>query len=444
MRRICLALPTNRACLPTLAQIGAEAAHAARRFGVAVELLVLDSAGEAAAAAHAAALRELPAVPGVTVHHLDEAAQRAFLTAAIERSGLAKPELLLDLMLPDGVSYGACTNRAFLIAAALGCDSVHRRDSDLHYQQADGAPLYPVDQELATLGRTAAAAAAAVTENALDPALAGRPVALVGASFIGELSVDVGEIERLDPQAYHEVVSLWAPMDASDREKRELVEESFRGAGTEPFTADRSVLDVLDMYRVDMCNISFHRAVYEAVPLLPARDTIGSDYFLIHVVFDAKLPAVLHNRHIVNFYTPERRTDAGFQEYQLRFAKFLLSMLYLHHIYRRMGELGGPLGSGLLGAGPAVRADLIAGLARESAGLDRAENRLRLAVVDAAYRRLGGRYAEFAELLADRGERLLDEAQADIEEFALLTEGWQRLVAAARGLGIDRAGTHAA
>ncbi|TQF07380.1 hypothetical protein E6W39_16160 [Kitasatospora acidiphila] len=452
MSRICLALPTNRACVPTLAQIAAEARYAAQQFGVKVHLLVLDSAAPAARAAHAAALRELPAVPGVVVHHLDEDAQRAFLQAVIERSGVAKPELVLDLMLPDAVSYGACTNRAFLIAAALGCESVHRRDSDLHYQLLDGAPVLPIGQELAVLGRRAAEAAHAVTVNALDEARADRPVVLAGASFIGELSVDIGEIKQLDPQVYQDVVRLWAADHWTEEEKQQLVEESFRGAGTEPFRADHSVLDVIDMWRLDMCNISLHRQVYERVPLLPARDTIGSDYFLIHLVYDAKLPGVVHNRHIVNFYTSERRTDAGFQAYQLRFAKFQLSMLYLHHIYRRMGELGsgvggelgGGLGGQLLDERLLVRPALVAGLARESAGLDRAENRHRLAVLGASYRRLGGRYAEFAELLASSGERLLDEAQADIEEFALLTELWGQLVAAARAVGLDRVARHEA
>ncbi|MGX1633651.1 DUF6271 family protein, partial [Streptomyces albidoflavus] len=45
-------------------------------------------------------------------------------------------------MLPGGLSYGACTNRAFLIAAALGCESVHRRDSDSRYQTLAGHGFY--------------------------------------------------------------------------------------------------------------------------------------------------------------------------------------------------------------------------------------------------------------------------------------------------------------
>lgn len=85
----------------------------------------------------------LPPSPGVTVHHLDEDEQRAFLHEVIGRSGGAPPDRLLELMLPSGVSYGACTNRAFLIAQALGCTSVHRRDSDSRYQHLDGEPVFP-------------------------------------------------------------------------------------------------------------------------------------------------------------------------------------------------------------------------------------------------------------------------------------------------------------
>jgi hypothetical protein len=180
--------------------------------------------------------------------------------------------------------------------------------------------------------------------------------------------------------------------------------------------------------RIDMCNIAFHRDAYERVPLLPALDTIGSDYFLMHAVYDAGLPGVLHNRHIVNYYTEERRTDAGFGAYQLRFTKFFLSMLYLNHIYERMAEAGATL---LDGEGR-LRSEAIVELARESARLDTADNRWRLETIDRCYRKLGGRYAAFAESIALGYEELIDRARADIEEFALLTEAWPTLVRAGR------------
>ncbi|MEU1022409.1 DUF6271 family protein [Streptomyces sp. NPDC005900] len=434
MRRICLTLPTNRACPQTIAAIGAEAAYAATHFDVEVHLLILDSADPDTFTAHERAVRALGDVPRVVTHHLGEPEQRAFLRRVIAGSGNAKPELLLELMLPARLSYGACTNRAFLLAAALGCESVHRRDSDSEYQSVDGTPVFPVHHELASLGKRAADAARGTVHTALDERHAHKRVSMVGGSFVGELSVDIGEIRALDPEVYYDVVGLWAPGHWSDAQKRELVDDSFRGAGTERFTHDRATLTLVDPMRVDMCNISFH-GVHERVPLPPATDTIGSDYFLIHLVHDAALPGVLHNRDIVNFYTPERRTDAGFVAYQTRFVKFFLSMLYFNVIYERMAEAG----ETLLDERGQVRASLVADLVRQSTALDRAENVERLERVDTAYRRLGGRYEQFADLLATRHERLLDEARGDIEDFALLIEAWEPLVRAARDAGPIRA-----
>lgn len=433
MRRICLTLPTNRPCTATITAVAEEAAYAVRHFDVEVHLLILDSCPAPAHAAHAEAVRRIPEDPRIVVHHLDEAQQRDFLRRAIDRSTATKPDLLLELMLPAGVSYGACTNRAFLLAAALGCESVHRRDSDSRYQAVDGAPVFPVHHELPALGRRAADAVPHVTETELAAGHLDRRVAMVGSSFVGELSVDIGDILRIDPDVYHDMVGLWAPADWSGEQKRELVEESFRGAGTDAFTADRSTLTLVDPMRVDMCNIAFH-GVHERVPLPPATDTIGSDYFLIHLVHDAALPGVLHNRNIVNYYTGERRTDSGFTAYQLRFVKFLLSMLYFNFVYDRMARAG----ASLLDGQGRVRPSVVAEMARRSASLDRTENVHRLDVLDTAYRKLGGRYAEFADLLGQRRERLLDEARGDIEDFALLVEAWEPLVRAAALTSVPR------
>ncbi|MEU9713891.1 DUF6271 family protein [Streptomyces sp. NPDC047976] len=431
MDKICLTLPTNRACADTIEAIGREAAYAAHHFGAEVHLLVLDSADRPAYARHARAVREAGLAPGVVAHHLDEAEQAVFLRAAIERAGLADPDRMLGLMLPSAVSYGACTNRAFLIAAALGCRSVHRRDSDSRYQEQDGEPVFPVRHELAFLGKRALDAATAVTEDALTAEhaeYAGRPVAMVGGSFVGVPSVDLDDLQRQAPEVHQEVVGLWAPSAWSDQERAAMVEESFKGAGTEPFTRDHTVLALVDPMRVDMCNIAFDREVHERVPLPPATDTIGSDYFLFHLVYNAGLPGVLHNRHIVNFHTDERKTGEGFTAYQTRYAKFLLSMLHFRFLHDRMAEAG----ASLLDGHHRLRADRVAGLVRESIGLDDAENVRRLDTLTRSYRTLGGVYAEFAELLLLKGPDLRDRARADMEDFAHLVDAWAALVQACR------------
>jgi hypothetical protein len=434
MHKICLTLPTNRACAATISAISEEAAYAAEHFDVEVHLLILDSSDEHAFAEHAKVVSEAYRAPNVIVHHLGEAEQRNFLQQVIHRAGVAKPDLMLDLMLPADVSYGACTNRAFLIGSALGCQSIHRRDSDSSYQVLNGEPVFPIHHELMSLGKRAIDAANSVSETALDPAHAHERVVLVGSSFVGELSVDISEIYELDRDIYYDVVSLWAPNQWSDEEKRQLVDESFRGAGSDTFIHDHSTLTTVDPMRVDMCNISFHHEVYERVPLPPATNTIGSDYFLMHLVYDAKLPGVLHNRNIVNFYTGERRTAPGFMAYQMRLAKFFLSMLYFHFIYRKMAAAN----ESLLDDRHRVRASAIAEFVRESTRLDRKENVHRLNSLDHSYRKLGGRYAAFADILASRSRRLLDEAQEDIEDFALLIEAWEPLMHASKATSVHQ------
>ncbi|WP_425338249.1 DUF6271 family protein [Streptomyces flavochromogenes] len=405
-----------------------EAAYGARAFGVEVLLLVLDSSDAEIVAEHRAVIASLPVVPGVVVHHLDEDEQRDFLREVIARSGVPAPDRVLRLMLPDRVSYGACTNRAFLLAEALGCTSVHRRDSDSRYQYLDGEPVFPLHHELTALGLRAADVAGLVSRSRLDPACADRPVSLVGGSFVGEMSVDVEEIRRIDPGIYEDVVGLSVPSDYPEIWRRNLIAESFRGAGTAAYTADRTTLMSVSPTRVDMCNIAFDREVYGRVPLPPATDTIGSDYFLIHLVQDARLPGVLHNRHIVNFHTDERRSDAGFLAYQLRFAKYLLSTPHFASVYSAMTEAG----DALLDAEGHVRASVVSGFVRNSTRVDRSANAERLAVLDRSYRALGGRYTGAADALAPLREQLLDEARQDMEEFALLTDAWESLTRASR------------
>ncbi|MFC9482168.1 DUF6271 family protein [Streptomyces griseus] len=436
MRRVCLTLPTHRACSGTIAAVGEEAAYGAREFGVEVHLLILDSSPGPVLAEHREAVAALPASPGVTVHHLDEDEQRAFLSEVTERSGApsAVADRLLDLMLPSGVSYGACTNRAFLVAQALGCTSVHRRDSDSRYQHLNGEPVFPLHQELAHLGRRAEDVRKSATRSKLPPGSDDRRVAVAGGSFVGEMSVDVAEIRELDPDTYGELIGLSLPEGYPEFVRKHLIDESFRGAGNGAFDGDRTTLAPISPMRVDMCNIALDHEVYRRIPLPPATDTIGSDYFLLHLAHDARLPGLQHNRHIVNFHTPERRTDDGFLAYQLRFAKFLLAKTYLNAVYARTAKAG----DALLDAGGHIRASVVAGFVRDSVDLDRTEAARRLDVIDRAYRRLGGRYPTVADTLAENSGRLLDEARDDMADFALLMDHWEALSGASAEAGLEQ------
>ncbi|GGS19589.1 hypothetical protein F2B00_09255 [Streptomyces parvus] len=434
MRRVCLTLPTHRACTGTITAIAEEATYGAREFGVEVHLLILDSSPAPVLAEHRQAVAALVAQPGVTVHHLDEDEQRTFLREVTARSAgnPSSADRLLELMLPSRVSYGACTNRAFLIAQALGCTSVHRRDSDSRYQYVDGDPVFPLHQELTYLGQRADDVRKSATRSKLPPGSADRRVAVAGGSFVGEMSVDVAEIRDLDPDTYGELVGLSLPEGYPEIWRKHLIDASFRGAGTAPFDGDRTALAPISPTQVDMCNIGFDHELYSRVPLPPAPDTIGTDYFLLHLAHNAQLPGLRHNRHIVNFHTEERRTDAGFLAYQLRFAKFLLAKAYLNTVYARTAAAG----DALLDAEGHIQASVVAGYVRDSVDLDRTDVARRLDVIDRAYRRLGGRYTTVADTLADGRSRLLDEARDDMADFAHLMDHWEALTRASAEAGL--------
>ncbi|MFE2720779.1 DUF6271 family protein [Kitasatospora sp. NPDC059327] len=432
MQRVCLALPTMRPCPGTIVDLAEEAAYAVATFGVEVHLLVLDTTDAAGFAKNADAVASLAPTPGVFVHHLGNEQQREFLRGVAERSGGADPALLLDLMLPDAVAYGSCVNRLFLGAAALGCTSAHLRNDDFDYQVVDGRKMFPIHHELLSIGRPAGEAVAGVSRSELDPADADKPVMLVSGSFIGELNVDIGEIHELDPAVYREIVRLWTPPVWPEEDRDAMVDVSFKGAGAESFSSDESVLGVPDIWDVYMCNIALDHRAYEVLPLLPSIETIGCDYALLHALVHSRLPGVVHKRHIVNYYTPERRIGAGFISYQLRFVKFLLSMLYLYPVYGGMIDLG----RGLLDERHELKVEPIVDLVRGSVDWDRAGNEHCLDVLDRSYRKLGGKYAELADVVAGQRQRLLDEAREDAERWAVLVESWAGMVAAARAEGL--------
>ncbi|MFE6745303.1 DUF6271 family protein [Kitasatospora purpeofusca] len=432
MQRVCLALPTMRSCPGTIVDLAEEAAYAVATFGVEVHLLVLDTTDDAEFAKNADAVAALAPTPGVFVHHLGNTQQREFFRSVAERSGGADPELLLDMMLPQAVAYGSCVNRLFLAAAALGCTSTHLRNDDADFQVVDGEKVFPIHHELLSIGRPAGEAAAVVTSSEFDAADADMPVMLVSGSFLGELNVDIGEILELDPAVYRDLVRLWTPPVWSDEDRDAMVDLSFKGVGAEPFDTDRSALGVPDIWNVYMCNIALDHRAYEVLPLLPSIETIGCDYALLHALVHSKSPGVVHNRHIVNYYTPERRTGAGFIAYQMRFVKFLLSMLYLYPVYGGMIDHG----RGLLDEKHGLRVEPILELVRGSVDWDRAGNEHCLDVLDRSYRKLGGKYAELADVVAGKRQQLMDEAQEDAERWAVLVESWAGMVAAARAEGL--------
>ena len=431
MKRICLALPTNRECAGAIERLGAEALEALQRFPVEIELLVSDTSRGGALALNARAARAVPAHRFLRVHHVDATAQRRFLRAAVERAGLEDERAILAALIPDAVSYGAATNRLFLAAASLGCASVHRRDSDSRYQQFAGRPVHPIVPELRFLGRPAAQARQGADAAAPVDADESCPIFMVGGSYVGELSIDLAPMLERDPEIVHELLALWTPPGMPAPERRRFNERLFLRREHAPFERDLARLTTTDAddAPVDMCNISFHR-LHEQVPLPPAPATIASDYFLIDLLRALALPVVQHNRAIDNYYTAERRTPQGGIDYQLRFVRFLLHMSAVHAL---VASVERERHAFIDADFRIVPSRLVAAIA-DSADAAREYNPGKLETAQRCLARLGGLHADAAAIVAARRAELLAEAECNITQFARLAAAWPALIAAARRL----------
>jgi hypothetical protein len=55
---------------------------------------------------------------------------------------------------------------------------------------------------------------------------------------------------------------------------------------------------------------------------------------------------------------------------------------------------------------------------------------------DRAYRKLGGKYAAFADIVLSRRQQLLDASRQDMEYFDLLIGSWERLVQASKNVNV--------
>ncbi|MBM3116488.1 DUF6271 family protein [Jeongeupia naejangsanensis] len=427
MKKICLAMPTHRECAQAIRNLVDEAAFAVSRFDTEVCVLVSDTSEPAALAANAAMVGQLQTPPGVSLIHLPRDRQDRILADVLRRAGC--DAVIAALMQPDGVSYGAATNRLFLFAEYFGCSSLHRRDSDSHYQSSDGQPVYPVYNELRFIGLPAREAVSNVDEVVIDAAHAIGPIRMVGASYVGETSIDVMPMFNRNEAASYEILGQFAPFHLDAAEKRRWVDATYIDNGQSRFEVDRAELAYAHSFLIDACNFCFYD-IHAQVPMPPALYTIGSDYFLFSLMDALQLPVIHHNRHIDNFYTDERRTPQGFIDYQFRMVKNYLYMTWLHDAIAAIRANAETVLDARRALAPAA---LWMHLARPIEPLLRI-NREKLDILVYNYQSLGDEYAEFAAQLQIRRDVLLDEFSRDVTDFATLARVWPSLMNAARDL----------
>jgi hypothetical protein len=208
-----LYIPTNRSCVPAIASATAEcAALAAETHEEHLLLLVEHDEGDRVAE-HSAALDEDRARYGVPVLHLTVDAWRRVLSGVLAESDLdaADRDRASNLLSRQGVAYGVGPNKAFLVAAALGVDTVHRRDSDHLPDTRNGRPGFPGLLETRAIGRPVREVSPIANADTVPPEQRDQIVLFTGSGMFGDPPHDRQELISAGEEFGVRVLGLSSP-----------------------------------------------------------------------------------------------------------------------------------------------------------------------------------------------------------------------------------------
>lgn len=404
-----LYVPTNRRATATLSSIRDELEMAGRGACVAVIEHGLDPS---ASAHHASLLGDVGAAFAV---HLTEGSKRSWIDRVLGASSIDSRDRAAArrMLLPVGIAYSAGPNIAYLLAAAVGAASVHRRDSDV---ELPAGRLPALVQELSGL------------RGISGPAV-------VGTGTFGDPTFDRRSLFRAGDDHAVAFQALGRPgrplADVRAEAIDYLVKEPNRVYSEEFIRPDHA-------WQVEMEVCAIQEA-FRWVPEVPALGTLGCDYMVKDVVFRSLGPILFHSakwRHKYDMSRAFRESEGASVAYHLSDVRYLqFGRIWQEHWTRF------PRGSwAKTGFDAEAFADEFSKLARQVG--DQLEEVRRGAVAVYRAAALAGpnssgsaALAKAATVMERNGDRFNDTVRDACDDFAYLTQLWPALQNGAASVG---------
>lgn len=429
-----LYIPTDRPCERAIAS-GAAECEAVTRYEEPPALVVIEHVEGPHLAAHRAALRRVAHEQGLRTLHLTPQRWRAWLDRLLAgvAADAAESDRLTALLDPTGVAYGAGPNKAALLAAALGVDVLHRRDSDLQVAEHDGRSAFPAVLESEAIARPASHAQPLANAGELSDQVRDRTVFFVGSSYWGDPPHDRRSLLALDPELVVRLEQLSSP-GASLEELRADVERYFE---TEP-----TLRYDTDFYEIDMTGrtelgVSCLATVFRFLPEMPATELLGCDYFQKNLLYQLGQPVLFHSRKMQHRYTAAGARGAGVEAvvaYGLRDLRYLMLWRIWSRHNRTLRADPGRFAHGVRLDVDAYADSLESALAAERDGLSDVAPRF-AEIYDAAAAIASqpdaATFARLAETARRSAEQLVHDVAAAVESFGWLVRRWPQLIDAA-------------
>ncbi|MTD55585.1 DUF6271 family protein [Amycolatopsis pithecellobii] len=298
-----LYVPTNRPCADQISELAREALLIGTD-GRSCVLALIEHSDAPWVDQHRKTLAEQRKSQGVKVIHLTAGVAGNFLRTVINRLDLpsADSNRLLALLNPDELAYGAGPNKAALLAAALGCDTLHRRDSDVRVDEWSTGKAYPCVPELQALGRKIADLGLTLQPNGARNPDPSKTVNFVGTSSFGNSPHDRRDLLLAGEHFLVELELLAAPDESPDH----LLEELRQYLTVDPgirYTTDFAELDLTARTVMLSCAM---KDVFLELPEMPIHRTLGTDYLRRNLLRNLHYPIIFHSRKVHHRYDDDR------------------------------------------------------------------------------------------------------------------------------------------
>lgn len=432
-------IPTNRACESALSSYLLEAAQLATSQDAPVTFALIEAVDAPHVLAHSQIISRAVENPALRVIHLTAKAQNMFVPRLVEAAGFVGETAakLNAMLLSQDVCYGAGPNKAALLAAALGADTLHRRDSDTEPILVEGRPCYASELEARYVASSLGDFGNEIeNSDTMDP---NSLILFVGSDYSGDLPVDRMELAELSIELMIEHDRLEHP-GASREQNEESVRSYFLERNEESYSGDKIEVDMTGATELGVSCI--HR-VFLQLPEMPIPNTLGCDYFQKNLLYRLDSPVIYHNRRVGHRYSAERDTRSNgdqFVRYNLMDARYkLLWRIWSRHnrnMEAHVDELQNAPAGGLIDT--EWYANSFETAAR---GISREELREIVGGLVAIYRRAfelskgESKFNQLAEVLTSRSEHLIEDVLTGIRDHTILIRAWPRLISAARELG---------
>lgn len=203
--------------------------------------------------------------------------------------------------LTQNKDYGKAMNKIFLVAALFNVDIFHRRDSDtylLNDYDTEYDKEYPIKIEIEYIGETISK----VTNN--SSLSEQERFTVVGSNYYGEWNMDIKDFARKD---FNLVYRLYELLGFGNTVVKDICDNVFDFNAQIPNNPlHLSIIrSVNDDGNPDCGNMAMYK-LFEKYPMLEARNTLASDYFVMDLATAMQKPSLHHNRPVFHEYTSKR------------------------------------------------------------------------------------------------------------------------------------------